>query len=119
TASSSRLTTRRVRTIRTYGRSSPAVTSSHVNASVGKRGNEVWIRARYYPVLDASGAVQKIVKVAADITAEKLKEVESAGKLDAISRVQAIIEFDTEGRILSANKNFLSALDYELKDVLG
>ena len=75
---------------------------------VGKDGKEVWIRASYNPVVGASGKVLKVVEVAADITAAKLLAAENAGKVDAISRVQAIIEFAPDGTILTVNENFLS-----------
>jgi methyl-accepting chemotaxis protein len=38
---------------------------------------------------------------------------------EAISRSQAVIEFDLEGRILTANSNFLNAMGYALEDVVG
>jgi methyl-accepting chemotaxis protein len=38
---------------------------------------------------------------------------------EAISRSQAVIEFDLDGRILTANSNFLNAMGYALDDVVG
>jgi methyl-accepting chemotaxis protein len=86
---------------------------------LGKGGKEVWIQASYNPVLDRRGAVVKIVKVATDITAEKLKNAEFAGKLNAISRAQAVIEFTTDGEIITANENFLKTLGYTLEEIQG
>src|SRR4051812_37280200 len=37
----------------------------------------------------------------------------------ALDRAQAVVEFDMEGTLLSANENFLDLLDYELADVRG
>ena len=42
-----------------------------------------------------------------------------AGKLIAIDRSQAVIEFDLDGTILNANQNFLSAMGYELREIVG
>src|SRR5688572_8578011 len=39
--------------------------------------------------------------------------------LAAVSRSQAIIEFDLEGKILSANENFCKTLGYSLPEILG
>lgn len=39
--------------------------------------------------------------------------------MDALSRSQAIIQFDLTGKILTANKNFCAALGYELKEIVG
>ena len=50
------------------------------------------------------------MKFATDITAQKMKTAEDAGKIDAISRAQAVIEFTPKGDILHANENFLNAL---------
>jgi methyl-accepting chemotaxis protein len=85
----------------------------------GKGGREVWIQATYNPVLSASGKVLKVVKFATDITAAKMRTAEDAGKLAAISRAQAVIEFTVDGEILTANENFLATLGYELAEVKG
>ncbi|EBA16300.1 methyl-accepting chemotaxis sensory transducer with Pas/Pac sensor [Roseobacter sp. SK209-2-6] len=39
--------------------------------------------------------------------------------MDVIDRTQAVIEFEPDGTILKANENFLSALGYELKEIVG
>ncbi|WP_414899749.1 methyl-accepting chemotaxis protein [Rhizobium cremeum] len=85
---------------------------------IAKSGKEVWIQASYNPVF-SGGKPYKVVKFATDITAAKLKAAEDAGKLDAISRAQAIIEFTPEGEVLSANDNFLTTLGYTLPEIRG
>ncbi|MCJ2875363.1 PAS domain-containing methyl-accepting chemotaxis protein [Rhizobium pusense] len=85
---------------------------------IGKGGREVWIEASYNPVF-RRGKPVKVVKIATDITARKLKAAEDAGKIDALSRAQAIIEFSPNGEILTANENFLTALGYSLAEVQG
>ncbi|WP_437871423.1 methyl-accepting chemotaxis protein [Methylorubrum extorquens] len=42
-----------------------------------------------------------------------------AAKLNALDRVQAVIEFDLAGTILTANPNFLAAVGYELHEIVG
>nr|WP_301337977.1 methyl-accepting chemotaxis protein [Sphingomonas sp. AP4-R1] len=39
--------------------------------------------------------------------------------MDAIDRSQAVIEFDLDGRITKANRNFLAVFGYEKADILG
>ncbi|NTB87642.1 PAS domain-containing methyl-accepting chemotaxis protein [Agrobacterium tumefaciens] len=85
---------------------------------IGKGGREVWIEATYNPIM-RSGKPYKVVKFASDITAAKLKSAEDAGKLAALSRSQAVIEFQPNGDILTANENFLSALGYSSKEIEG
>ncbi|MCB8836805.1 PAS domain-containing methyl-accepting chemotaxis protein [Aurantimonas sp. VKM B-3413] len=85
---------------------------------IAKGGREIWIEASYNPVIKG-GKVVKVVKVATDITAAKTTAAENAGKLDAISRAQAVIEFSLDGTILTANENFCSALGYSLDEIKG
>lgn len=44
---------------------------------------------------------------------------DTRGKLDAINRTQAVIEFALDGTILAANRNFLDAMGYEAHEVVG
>ena len=44
---------------------------------------------------------------------------EMRAKLDALSRSQAVIEFDLDGTILTANENFLGLLGYKLDEIEG
>jgi methyl-accepting chemotaxis protein len=85
---------------------------------IHKDGREIWIEASYNPIL-RGGKPYKVVKIATDITAQKMLGAENNGKLDALSRAQAIIEFTPEGDILTANENFLSTLGYPLSEVAG
>ncbi|WP_212555999.1 PAS domain S-box protein [Pseudomonas lundensis] len=39
--------------------------------------------------------------------------------IEAIEQTQAVIEFDLQGKILRANKNFLDLLGYSLEEVRG
>jgi methyl-accepting chemotaxis protein len=84
-----------------------------------KTGEAIWLQATYNPIRDRAGKVVKVIKFASDITAAKLKEIDEAGKITAIDRAQAVIEFTPEGTILTANANFLGAVGYELSEIRG
>lgn len=86
---------------------------------IGKAGNDVWIQASYNPVFDADGKVARVVKVATDVTDRKRREAENQGKLDAIERSQASIEFEVDGTILKANELFLGVTGYGLGEIQG
>ena len=86
---------------------------------VAKGGKEVWIQASYNPIFDAKGKVYKVIKFATDITAQKIHGMEEAGKIAAINRAQAVIEFNMDGTIVTANENFLGAMGYSLAEVQG
>lgn len=84
-----------------------------------KNGREVWIQASYNPVLSSAGRPLKIIKIASDITADKLKTTEDACIIEAIHRVQAVIEFLPDGQIVFANANFLNVLGYTFSEIEG
>jgi methyl-accepting chemotaxis protein len=86
---------------------------------IGKGGRKVWIQASYSPVIDSRGKVLKVVKVASDITQTKLRNAEFESRLNAISLVQAVIEFTPAGEVITANELFLSVLGYKLEEVKG
>ena len=86
---------------------------------VTKDGREIWLNASYNPILDAEGRPFKVVKFASDITALKKRNAEYEGKVSAIGKAQAVIEFDMQGKVLDANDNFLAVMDYDLSDIEG
>ena len=86
---------------------------------VGKGGREVWIQASYNPILDDAGRPVKVIKFATDITEKKIRNMEDAGKISAIGRAQAVIEFNLDGTIITANENFLATVGYRLEEIQG
>ena len=60
-----------------------------------------------------------MVKYATDITGARQQAADYEGQLSAISKSQAVIEFSLDGRILTANENFLNTLGYSLGEVQG
>ncbi len=86
---------------------------------IAKGGREVWIQATYNPILDANGKPFKVVKYATDVTDVKLQEANFRGQIAAIDKVMAVIEFGLDGRIQTANSNFLQTLGYTLEEVRG
>jgi methyl-accepting chemotaxis protein len=85
---------------------------------IAKSGDEVWIQASYNPIM-SRGKPFKIVKYATVITERIRQAAENEGQVEAIGRSQAVIHFDLEGKILSANDNFLAALGYTSGDIVG
>lgn len=86
---------------------------------VGKEGRVVWIQASYNPILDERGKPCKVIKYAADITEQVQRDNYLRGQCEALSRVMAVVEFDLEGNVLSANPNFLSTMGYSLSEIQG
>ncbi|EAQ37118.1 PAS sensor protein [Nitrobacter sp. Nb-311A] len=80
----------------------------------GKGGKEVWLRVTYNPIVDENGKPFKVVAFTTDVTSQKLKAVELEGQVAAIGKSQAVAEFGMDGKILTANDNFLKAFGYSL-----
>jgi methyl-accepting chemotaxis protein len=55
----------------------------------------------------------------ADISERKRVEADYAGRIAAISKSQAVVEFELDGTIVTANDNFLKPLGYTLEEVQG
>ena len=60
-----------------------------------------------------------MVKYATDITEQKSANANFEGQLAAINKAQAVIEFSLDGKVLTANENFLKAMGYTLDEIKG
>ena len=83
-----------------------------------KHGDIIWLEATYFPIVD-NGKVIKIMKIASDVTKQKIKAMEQRFISDALNRSQAIIEFTPDGHIITANSNFTDAVMYDLASIVG
>ena len=82
---------------------------------IAKGGREVWIEASYNPVLRrATASPSRSSNSPSTSPQKKIRNLEDAGKISAINRAQAVIEFNLDGTIVTANENFLKAMGYSL-----
>lgn len=86
---------------------------------LAKGGREVWIEASYNPVLGKGGKPYKVIKFATDISKKMAEYADLRGKVEAIDRSQAVIEFELDGTIITANENFLTVMGYRLDEIKG
>lgn len=93
--------------------------SADVFKRVTKAGKEIYIQAVYSPIKDEVGRVVKIVKIATDITEQRLASANFEGQISAIDKAQAVIEFSLDGKILRANDNFLNTMGYVAGELTG
>ncbi|KIP98270.1 chemotaxis protein, partial [Agrobacterium tumefaciens] len=82
----------------------------------------IWVGHRAFdlivtPLLEGNRTTGFVVEWAN--AKERLQNVDFQGQMVAISRVQGIIEFTTDGEIVTANENFLNALGYRLDEIKG
>ena len=86
---------------------------------MGKDGRLIWLQATWNPVLDLNGKPYKVAVFASDITLVKESAADYKSQIDALSESQAMIEFQLDGTILTANSNFLGLLGYRLDEIQG
>jgi methyl-accepting chemotaxis protein len=86
---------------------------------IGKGGKVVWLHASYTPVLDSNGTYVKVIKLAFDITREKLNNLDMQAQIEAINNSNAVIEFTPQGTILRANWIFQDLMQYSLEKMVG
>jgi methyl-accepting chemotaxis protein len=83
---------------------------------LGRGGKDIWIMASYCPVMDGNGKLEKIIKVATDITESK-KELQVR---TAIMNTTSIIsESDLKGNILNVNEKFIEVSKYGRDELVG
>lgn len=78
-----------------------------------------WLRAIVQPVHNSKGTITHISVYASDLTRtiETSKEYENL--INALQRSTAVIEFNLDGRVLTANPRFLNAMGYTLEQIKG
>lgn len=86
---------------------------------LAKGGREIWIQASYNPVLDESGRPYKVVKFATDVTEQKIRNADMSSQIEAIGKSQAVIEFNLDGTIITANENFCATVGYSVEEIRG
>jgi methyl-accepting chemotaxis protein len=86
---------------------------------LNKRGETIWLEATYFPVADSSGKASKVVKIASDVTEQVLEAVHLQNIATALDRSMAMIEFDVNGNVITANDNFLNVMGYRLEEIRG
>ena len=86
---------------------------------LNKSGKEIWLEASYMPVYGPDRQVSSVIKIASDISARVYEEHENASMLAAIGRSMAVIEFTLDGKVITANDNFLKTMHYSLNEIVG
>lgn len=84
-----------------------------------KKGEDVWISGSYTPVFDEKGQVSRIIKIAINVTQERLRNNDVQSQLEAINRTNAVIEFDLEGNLKKVNPIFTEIFKYEAHEIEG
>ncbi len=75
-----------------------------------KAGEPYWISLSVNPVVSATGALQRFVSIQANITAVKLRTLESDARLTAIEQSNVVIEWDPTGAVARLNEAGVAVL---------
>ncbi|BFT65251.1 PAS domain-containing methyl-accepting chemotaxis protein [Pseudomonas moorei] len=86
---------------------------------LNKDGKEIWLEASYMPVYGPDRQVRSVIKIATDISARVYEEHQNESMLAAIGRSMAVIEFTPDGKVITANENFLKTMHYSLNEIVG
>ncbi|HBR99370.1 MAG TPA: methyl-accepting chemotaxis protein [Gammaproteobacteria bacterium] len=86
---------------------------------IAKDGREIWIEASYNPIFGADKQPVKVVKYAADVTKRKQVAAQVESRMAAMDLSQAVIEFELDGTIVSANDNFCQCMGYSAGEIIG
>jgi PAS domain S-box-containing protein len=84
-----------------------------------KDGNLYYVDTYIKAEFDKQGKLIEFMSIRQDVTNIKKKEAEFRNRMTAINNSNAVIEFDTEGNIIYANNQFLSAMGYKMDEVQG
>lgn len=82
-----------------------------------KNGDSYWVSLAINPVFDKEGKIERFISIQSNVTATKEKALDLSMQIDAISKSQAVIDFNMDGTIISANKNFLDMMDYTMDEI--
>ena len=82
-------------------------------------GKEAWLRSIVQPVRGSDGRIKHISIFSSDLTRTIEASREHENLISALVRSTAVIEFDLDGHVLTANARFLNAMGYSLAQIQG
>ena len=82
-------------------------------------GKEAWLRSIVQPVRSSEGRIKQFSMFSSDLTRTIESSREHENLITALMRSTALIEFDLEGNVLTANDRFLGAMGYSLAQIEG
>ncbi|AZF40854.1 Methyl-accepting chemotaxis sensor/transducer protein [Pseudomonas sp. R1-43-08] len=82
-------------------------------------GKEAWLRSILQPVRSSDGRLLHFAMYSSDLTRTIESSREHENLITALMRSTALIEFDLDGQVLTANDRFLNAMGYSLAQIQG
>ncbi|MBK5435870.1 PAS domain-containing methyl-accepting chemotaxis protein [Pseudomonas sp. TH32] len=82
-------------------------------------GDEAWLRSIVQPVRSSDGRIKHFSVYSSDLTRTIEASREHENLITALVRSTAVIEFDLNGNVLTANDRFLNGMGYSLAQIQG
>ncbi|GLH34288.1 MULTISPECIES: methyl-accepting chemotaxis protein [Pseudomonas] len=82
-------------------------------------GEEAWLRSILQPVKGSDGRIRHFSMHCSDLTRTIETSREHESLIKALMRSTAVIEFNLDGQVLTANDRFLQTVGYSLEQVRG
>ena len=106
-----------------YQRMKQAITrGEHLNGAfrlLRGNGEEAWLRSILQPVKNSEGRIKYFSLHSSDLTRTIETSREHESLIKALMRSTAVIEFNLDGQVLTANDRFLQTMGYTLEQVRG
>ncbi|QGW79304.1 PAS domain S-box protein [Pseudomonas alkylphenolica] len=106
-----------------YQRMKTAITrGEHLNGAfrlLRGNGEEAWLRSILQPVKSSEGRLKYFTLHSSDLTRTIETSREHESLIKALMRSTAVIEFNLQGEVLTANDRFLQTMGYRLEQVVG
>ncbi|MDZ4020131.1 Biofilm dispersion protein BdlA [Pseudomonas sichuanensis] len=106
-----------------YQRMKTAITrGEHLNGAfrlLRGNGEEAWLRSILQPVKNSGGQIKYFTLHSSDLTRTIETSREHESLIKALMRSTAVIEFNLDGQVLTANDRFLQGMGYSLEQVRG
>ncbi|WP_252090240.1 PAS domain-containing methyl-accepting chemotaxis protein [Pseudomonas sp. MWU13-3659] len=106
-----------------YQRMKHAITrGEHLNGAfrlLRGNGEEAWLRSILQPVKNSEGRIKYFSLHSSDLTRTIETSREHESLIKALMRSTAVIEFNLDGQVITANDRFLQTMGYNLEQVRG
>lgn len=79
----------------------------------------VWCEAAFLPIMNPDGRLEKVLKLATDVTEEHSDYLDCKEVLEASNGMFGRVEFDSEGQFMGANKPFSKTFQIPLDELEG
>ncbi|QQE83339.1 methyl-accepting chemotaxis protein [Pseudomonas putida] len=112
-----------VKTLDFYRRMKSAISrGEHLNGAfrlLRGNGEEAWLRSILQPVKGSDGRIRHFSMHSSDLTRTIETSREHESLIKALMRSTAVIEFNLDGQVLTANDRFLQTVGYSLEQIRG